>query len=135
MCCCRTCCRLGEGGTRGVRGAFRTDMCTYHKKMTGNSNTSRQHYNTASFHPGPSTSGITSSPIPTILSPPPLAPPNNNNPNDSNKSKATIVVPYIPNTGEKFKKLCKKKGIHVHFKGTNTLRTALGNPKDKDLKK
>ena len=30
------------------------------------------------------------------------------------------------------KKLCKRKGIHVHFKGTNTLRTALENPKDKD---
>ena len=46
----------------------------------------------------------------------------------------TIVVPYMPNTGEKFRKLCKKKGIQVHFKGTNTLRTALGNPKDKDPK-
>ena len=40
----------------------------------------------------------------------------------------------MPNTGEKFRKLCKKKGIQVHFKGTNTLRTALGNPKDKDPK-
>ena len=40
----------------------------------------------------------------------------------------------MPKTGEKFKKLCKKKGIQVHFKGTNTLRTALGNPKDKDPK-
>ena len=38
----------------------------------------------------------------------------------------------MPTTGEKFRKLCKKKGIQVHFKGTNTLRTALGNPKDKD---
>ena len=38
----------------------------------------------------------------------------------------------MPNTGEKFRKLCKKKGIQAHFKGTNTLRTALGNPKDKD---
>ena len=46
----------------------------------------------------------------------------------------TIVVPYMPNTGENFKKLSKKKGIPVHFKGTNTLRTALGNPKDKDPK-
>ena len=35
---------------------------------------------------------------------------------------------------EKFKKLCIKKGIQVHFKGTNTLWTALGNPKDKDPK-
>ena len=32
----------------------------------------------------------------------------------------------------KVQKLCKKKGSQVHFKGTNTLRTALGNPKDKD---
>ena len=60
--------------------------------------------------------------------------PNNNSPADDNKNKTTIVVPYIPNTGEKVKKLCKKKGIHVHFKGTNTLRTALGNPKDNDPK-
>ena len=58
----------------------------------------------------------------------------NNNTTDNNKNKATIVVPYIPNTSEKFKKLCKRKGIQVHFKGTNTLRTALGNPKDKDPK-
>ena len=58
----------------------------------------------------------------------------NNNTTDNNKNKATIVVPYIPNTSEKFKNLCKRKGIQVHFKGTNTLRTALGNPKDKDPK-
>ena len=49
-------------------------------------------------------------------------------------TKATIVVPYITNTSEKFKKVCKRKGIQVHFKGTNTLRTALENPKEKDTK-
>ena len=38
----------------------------------------------------------------------------------------------MPNTGEKFRKLCKKKGIQVHFKDTNTLWTTLRNPKDKD---
>ena len=59
---------------------------------------------------------------------------NNNNPPDNNKNNITTVVPYMPNTGEKFRKLCKKKGIKVHFKGTNTLRRALGNPKDKDPK-
>ena len=59
---------------------------------------------------------------------------NNNNPQDNNKKNITIVVPYMPTTGEKFRKLCKKKGIQIHFKGTNTLRTALGNPKDKDPK-
>ena len=57
---------------------------------------------------------------------------NNNNPPDNNKKNITIVVPYMPTTGEMFMKLCIKKGIQVHFKGTNTLRTALGNPKDKD---
>ena len=34
-----------------------------------------------------------------------------NNPSNNTKNKATIVVPYIPNTSEKFKKLCKRKGI------------------------
>ena len=58
----------------------------------------------------------------------------NNNPQDNinNKRNITIVVPYMPGTGDKFRKLCKRKGIQVHFKVTNTLRTMLGNPKDKD---
>ena len=62
--------------------------------------------------------------------------PNNNNPQDSNNNKKnfTIVVTYMPGTGEKFRKMCKRKGIQVHFKGTNTLRTMLGNSKDKDPK-
>ena len=57
-----------------------------------------------------------------------------NNPSSNNNHKTTIVVPYINKTAEKFKRLCKSRGIQVHFKGTNTLRTALGNPKDKDPK-
>ena len=44
------------------------------------------------------------------------------------------MVPYIQGTGEKFKKVCKSKGIQVHFKGTNSLRTLLVTPKDKDPK-
>ena len=43
--------------------------------------------------------------------------PHNNSTTDKSKTKATIVVPYIPNTSKKFKKLCKSKGIQVHFKG------------------
>ena len=46
----------------------------------------------------------------------------------------TIVVPYIKGTSEMFKRICKSNGIQVHFKGTNTLRTQLVNPKDKDPK-
>ena len=47
------------------------------------------------------------------------------------------MVPYIQGISEKFKKLCKSKGIQVYFKGTNTLRTQLVTPKDKgpNLKK
>ena len=62
---------------------------------------------------------------------------NNNNTNqDKNPTKRniTLVVPINPGTNEKFKKMCKAKGIQVHYKGTNTLRTLLGNPKDKDPK-
>ena len=62
---------------------------------------------------------------------------NNNNTNQDNnttKRNTTLVVPFIPGISEKFKKLCKVKGIQVHYKGTNTLRTLLGNPKDKDPK-
>ena len=62
---------------------------------------------------------------------------NNNNTSQDNdliKRNITLVVPFIPGTSEKFKKLCKAKGIQVHYKGTNTLRTLLGNPKDKDPK-
>ena len=44
------------------------------------------------------------------------------------------MVPFIPGTSKKFKRLCKAKGIQVQYKGTNTLRTLLGNPKEKDLK-
>ena len=57
---------------------------------------------------------------------------NNQEDNNPNKRNITIMVPYMQGTGEKFKKLCKSKGIQVHFKGTNTLRIMLGNPKDND---
>ena len=63
---------------------------------------------------------------------------NSNNPSNNqdhnNKYKATIVVPYIPKTADRFKRICKGKNIQVHFRGTNTLRTTLVNPKDKDHK-
>ena len=36
---------------------------------------------------------------------------NNNNSPANNKKNITIVVPYMPNTEEKFRKLCKKKNI------------------------
>ena len=57
-----------------------------------------------------------------------------NNQDHNNKYKTTIVVPYIPKTADKFKRLCKGRNIQVQFKGTNTLRTTLVKPKDKDHK-
>ena len=51
-----------------------------------------------------------------------------------NLHQIIIVVPYMPGTGDKFRKLCRRKQIQVHLRGTNTLRTLLGNPKDKDPK-
>ena len=62
---------------------------------------------------------------------------NHNSTNQDNnpiKRNITLVVPYMPGTSKKFKRLCKAKGIQIHYKGTNTLRTLLGNPKDKDPK-
>ena len=58
----------------------------------------------------------------------------NNHTNNTTKRNITLVVPDIKGISEKFKKLCKSKGIQVHFKGSNTLRTQLVNPKDKDPK-
>ena len=58
----------------------------------------------------------------------------NNNTNNTKNRNITLVVPYIKGISEKFKRLCKSKGIQVHFKGLDTLRTQLVNPKDKDLK-
>ena len=55
------------------------------------------------------------------------------NTNNNHKS-ITIVIPYIKGFGDRFKKICQSKGIQVHFKGTNTLRTLLVKPKDKDNK-
>ena len=57
-----------------------------------------------------------------------------NNTNNTKNRNITVVVPYIKRTSEKFKRLCKSKGTQVHFKGTNTLRTQILNPKDKDPK-
>ena len=45
-----------------------------------------------------------------------------------------MAVPYIKGIGEKFKTICNKQGIHVHFKGTNTVKQLLMAPKDKDPK-
>ena len=44
------------------------------------------------------------------------------------------MVPYTQGLGERFKRTCNNKGIQVHFKGTNTIKTHLMAPKSKDNK-
>ena len=43
-------------------------------------------------------------------------------------------VPYMQGLGENFKRICNKKGIQVHSKGSNTIKTLFMAPKDKDTK-
>ena len=51
--------------------------------------------------------------------------------NTSNK-KPYIVVPYTKGLSETCKKICRRHGIEMHFKGANTIRQLLVHPKDKD---
>ena len=50
------------------------------------------------------------------------------------KSKGYMVTPYVPVLSEKLRDTLKPKGIQVYFKGSNTLRSKLMAPKDKDPK-
>ena len=43
-----------------------------------------------------------------------------------------MVVPYHQGLGESIKKSCKKFGVQVHFKGGQTIKNLLMDPKDKD---
>ena len=45
-----------------------------------------------------------------------------------------MVIPYIPDLGEKFKRTCNKQVFQLHFKDTNTFKQLLMAPKDKDPK-
>ena len=42
-----------------------------------------------------------------------------------------MVVPYINGLGECSKNICNKMGIHMNFKGGNTIRSFLVAPKGK----
>ena len=64
---------------------------------------------------------------------------NNNNSgtnhnNSNNNKNIFMVVLYIQGLGEKFKRTCNRKGIQVHFRGSNTIKTLLMASKDKDTK-
>ena len=45
-----------------------------------------------------------------------------------------MIIPYIHDMGEKFKRTYNKQGLQVHFKGSNTIKQLLMAPKDKDPK-
>ena len=62
---------------------------------------------------------------------------NNNNQDTSHRQQGKnifMVVPYIKGIREKFKKICNKHDIQVHFKGTNTVKQLLMAPEDTDPK-
>ena len=50
------------------------------------------------------------------------------------KQQISIVVPYIHGLGERLKRTCNNFGNQVHFRGTNTIKTLLMIPKEKDNK-
>ena len=59
---------------------------------------------------------------------------NGDNHNNNNNRNILMVVPYIQGLSEKYKRICNKKGIQVHFKGSNTIKILLMAHKDNDTK-
>ena len=55
-----------------------------------------------------------------------------NNSNGNNKNKPYIVVHCMKGLSESCKKICRKHGIGMYFKGDNTIKELLVHPKDKD---
>ena len=53
-------------------------------------------------------------------------------PRSTHQTKCHIVVPYIEGMGESLKKICKRYGVDMHFKGGRTLKNILVSPKDED---
>ncbi len=48
----------------------------------------------------------------------------------SNVNKGSVVVPYVRGVSEGLRRVLGSRGITVHFKPKNTLRSCLGSPKD-----
>ena len=60
--------------------------------------------------------------------------PNINTNSNNTKRNTSLVAPYIQGLGEKFQKICRNRGIQVHFRGTKTIKALLMADKDKDHK-
>ena len=52
----------------------------------------------------------------------------------NNNKNISIVVPFMHRLGERFIRIWNNKGIQVHFKGTNIIKTLLMTLKDRDNK-
>ena len=52
--------------------------------------------------------------------------------NRGNNNRPYIVVPYIQGMGESCKNICRKHGVNMYFKGGNTIKDLLVQPKDRD---
>ena len=48
----------------------------------------------------------------------------NNNNNNNNTQRPHIVIPYYQGISESMKKACSEYGVHVYFKGGNTIKTS-----------
>ena len=57
---------------------------------------------------------------------------NTNTNNTSGNKKPYMVLPYVKGLSESMKNVCSKHGVHVHYKGGNTIKSLLMAPKDKD---
>ena len=53
-------------------------------------------------------------------------------PRSTHHTKCHIVVPYMEGMGESLKKICRRHGLDMHFKGGRTLKNILVSPKDEE---
>ena len=53
-------------------------------------------------------------------------------PRSTHYTKCHIVVPYVEGMGESLQKICRRRGVDMHFKGGRTLKNILMSPKDED---
>ena len=57
---------------------------------------------------------------------------NKNKNNIGSNKKPYIVIPYVQGMSESCKKICRKQGVEMYFKGGNTIENLLVHPKDRD---
>ena len=58
-------------------------------------------------------------------------PPNRQSTTTSNTNRGSVVIPYVRGVSEGLRRVISSRGVTVHFKPRNTLRSFLVSPKDK----